>query len=288
MSSPRPHAVFLDTSIQVARKIRERPMRECITAWIRGYALNVSSGVVLQEFKNRVLRDVAYILEKLRKTHSYMATLHYITNVLPQAQQRKMRVCLPILQGLLPGATDAELTERARLYCRTLLVYGETEFAREVDTLLSGVDCYWAKTPIREKRPYTSYDLGRRACDKTKGLCRVGDALKAREGRCRALLAFLDALPANRATQELERAREVLRRVIADDFQNAQQENLCSTVGDLLIALESDGIPEMYTMNYRESQAFCDFLNQNVAVRPNDPATPEIRYDVSAKPWPLP
>jgi len=288
MPPSRPHAVFLDTSIQVARKIRETPMRQRISAWIRGYALNVSSGVVLQEFKNRVLRDAAYVLTKLRQTGSYAATLDFITNVLPRAQQRKMRICLPMLHRLLPGATDAELTERARLYFRTLLVYGEAEFAREIDSLLNSVDCYWAKTPIREKRPYTSYDFGSKYCDKTNGLCRIGEALKAKEAGCRALLAFLDALPGNRFTPELQRARDALRRIIAADFLGVQAENLCSTAGDLLIALESDGIPEMYTMNYRESQAFCDFFNQSVAVRPNDPSAEEVRYDAATKPWPMP
>ena len=80
----------------------------------------------------------------------------------------------------------------------------------------------------------------------------------------------------------------MLRRAIADDFRNFANENPCTTVGDLLIALDSDGVPNMHTMNYRESQAYCDLLGQNLARRPNDPAQPDLEYLATEKPWPNP
>jgi hypothetical protein len=112
--------------------------------------------------------------------------------------------------------------------------------------------------------------------------------LKAREVQCRRLSAFLDALPSERLTDELRRSRDLLRRAIANDFRDFARENPCTTAGDLLIALESDGVPNMYTINYRESQAYCDLLEQNLAVRPNDSAAADIEHLASAKPWPLP
>jgi hypothetical protein len=163
-------AAFVDTSIEIARRVRERAMKNKIRAWLENYPLKISSVVVLQEFKNRVLRDVAYLLAKLHKTGSYLTTLDYITNVLPAQQHRKMRICVPVLHGLLPGASDGELTERALLYCRTLLLHGEAQFVRQVDTLLRRIDCYWAKIPVAEKKRYVSYDFGGKRCDASKGL----------------------------------------------------------------------------------------------------------------------
>ena len=284
--SSRHTAVFLDTSIQIARRLREAAMCDRIKSRLQRYSLRVSSSIVLQEFKNRVLRDVAYLLSKLRQTNSYMATLNYVTNVLPKGQQRKMRVCVPLLHKILPLASDAELTERGMLYLRTLLVYGQSQFTRELDALVADTDCHWSKVPIVEKRKYASYDFGSKRCDASKGLCRVGETLKLKEARCKALLAFLDGLPANRLTEELTRGREALRRVIGNNFENIHGENLCLSVGDLLIALDSENVSAIYTMNYRESQAFCDFLNQTLVVRPNNPEADDVEFDPAKRPWP--
>ncbi len=261
-------------------------MKASIAAGLNRYSLRVSGSIPLVEFKNRVLRDVAYILGKLNKTRSYQATFAHIANVLPPRMQRKQRMCVMVLQNVLLGATDAELTERAILYCRTLLAYGSAEFERELDTLVPGVECYWAKVPVREKRRYAVYDFVGKRCSRTKGLCRIGEALKARERQCRELLEFLEGLPSDRMTPELDRSREFLRTIIDRDFRDVEAEDPCLKVGDLLIALESANVQDFYTMNYRESQAFCDFFGQTVAVRPNDPAQQDREYGPADRPWP--
>jgi hypothetical protein len=141
---------------------------------------------------------------------------------------------------------------------------------------------------VTERKRYVNYDLGGKNCQAAKGLCRIGESLRAKEARCRELSAFLDSLPPERLSNELRTAREVLRRAISSDFQDFARENPCTTVGDLLVALDSDDIPNMYTMNYRESQAYCDFLEQNLSRRPNNPAEPDVEHLASEKPWPLP
>ena len=50
----------------------------------------------------------------------------------------------------------------------------------------------------------------------------------------------------------------------------------CLTVGDLMIALESVGIPTFYTLNGAESLFFCLALRQVLVVRPIDPAKEDI------------
>jgi hypothetical protein len=65
-------------------------------------------------------------------------------------------------------------------------------------------------------------------------------------------------------------------------------ENPCRTVGDLLLAIESAQVRNLYTMNYTESQAYCDFLGQDLAVRPNNPEHEERQYFQNEKPWPAP
>ena len=281
--------VFVDTSIQVARLLREPEMKARIKTWLSQYKLKISSTVALQEFKRRVLRDLFYLLTKLNQTKSYRKALNYITSVLPSFYARKRQICLLALHNIMPGASDEELTERARLYLRTLLVTGEKRFRSDFDSILEGINCYWAKTPVREIRRYATYDFGDTKCSKSRGLCQVGTSLGAKLATCRRLHRFLENLPAKRQTAELAKAQGFLRKVVnAANLENIQEEEPCLAVGDLLIALESEGIPDFYTMNFKESQAFCDFLDQALAVRPNNPVRDEQIFTTSSKPWPDP
>lgn len=281
--------VFIDSSIQVSRTIREAAMKARIAAWLSRYRLKVTGTVAIQEFKNRVLRDLAYLLTKLNQTDSYQRSLEYVTNVLPKQHQRKQRICLTVLHNILPGRSDQELTERARLYIRTLLVHGENELRRQMDSVVPGIDCYWAKVPVREKKRYVTYDLGERQCSKTKNLCQVGSALQSKRAVCENLLRFLQSLPPERMTSELQSAHDLLNRIVnGTALQNIHQEEPCLKAGDLLLALESEGVPDFYTMNYRESQAYCDFLQQSLTIRPNNPSNNEHTHLQSSKPWPNP
>jgi hypothetical protein len=282
--------VFIDSSIHVARTIREQPMRAKIDFWLAGYRLKATSSVALQEFKRRVLKDLAYLLVKLDQTGSYQRTLDYVTSVLPSLQQRKKAICLPILHQLIqPPASDEELTERTRLYLRSLVVNGENDFAQSFDSVLNSIDCYWAKYPIREKKRYKEYDFGGNKCSKTKNLCRVKTSLEGMTTKLKSLLDFLNGLPTNRRTNELESARTFLDGILNQDgIKNVHDDDPCLKFGDLLIALESKDIPVFYTMNYRESQAYCDVQGQELAIRPNDPVKNEDVHSQGSKPWPNP
>lgn len=264
-------------------------MRSRIEAWLARYRLRVTGTIAVQEFRNRVLRDTYYLLTKLNQFGSYQQTLDYIFNVLPRQLDRKRRICVMILHNLLPGASDEELTERARLYCRALLVYGENRFLQGVDSLGPGVGCYWAQIPVKEKRRYRRYEFADNRCSRAEGRCRIGGALRDREELRRRILDFVEGLPPERMTTELERARAFLRRIGNDRaLDRVSEEEPCLKVGDLLLALESVQVPEVYTMNYGESQAYCDVLGQNLTVRPNNPEKNEVQHLQAAKPWPTP
>ena len=60
----------------------------------------------------------------------------------------------------------------------------------------------------------------------------------------------------------------------------------CLTVGDLVIALESNGIRTFYTLNSKESQHLCRALDQDLVIRPNDSAKAEITHLHTDSLWP--
>ncbi|MEX0830177.1 MAG: hypothetical protein WD032_08015 [Nitrospirales bacterium] len=172
---------------------------------------------------------------------------------------------------------------------RSLIVNGEKNFIEGYDSIVKDIDCYWAKYPIREKKRYKEYDFGEIKCSKTKSLCQVKSALAGKIAECQNILVFLKGLPATRITKELESARDFLDRILNQNgIENVHSEEPCLRFGDLLIALESKDFPEFYTMNYRESQAYCDLQGQELAIRPNDPGKDEEVYFQGSKPWPNP
>ena len=279
--------VFIDSSIQIAKTVREPPMKRRIAEWLLRHGPAITGLAALQEFKRRVLRDVAYLLSKLAKTESYQATLDHVTSVLTPHQVRKQRICIPLLHQILIGRSDEELTERARLYLRALLVTGEEQFKREWRLIDGGLDCYWAKFPIRERKRYLNYDFGDTCCSKSHGRCEIGADLHDRLETCKKLFEYLRGLPPERLSPELESARNILGRIVgAKNPEDIQNEDLCLTAGDMLLAIDSEHTREFFTMNYRESQAYCDFFDQNLTIRPNNPAHDERSYLTSEKPWP--
>jgi hypothetical protein len=57
-------------------------------------------------------------------------------------------------------------------------------------------------------------------------------------------------------------------------------------VGDLLIALESVGVPTFHTLNSTESQHLSRALGQTLIVCPIDPLKPEVVCDKDDAEWP--
>lgn len=278
--------IFLDTSVQIARLLRPQ-LRQPIENCVSNYRRKASGTVALQEFKRRVLKEAAYLLTKLNQTNSYSVTLEHVTSVLPRMQERKRTICLLLLHKILHDRSDEELTERATLYLRTLLVHGEKMFLRFLDEIVPPENCYLARLPVKEKKRYLSYTIETR-CSKTRGKCRVGDFLHQKKEICRKLFEFLNQLPQQRLTGELQNARELLEKIARNTLGAAESEEPCLKYGDLLLCLESEDWPAFYTMNYKESQAFADFLGQDLVIRPNNPANQEEIHCSSARPWPAP
>ncbi len=95
----------------------------------------------------------------------------------------------------------------------------------------------------------------------------------------------LQSLPADRTSQEIKSAIPFLNSVLRNPAA-ARAENPCTTAGDLLIALESAGLTEMYTMNCRESQHLCRALGQTMVYLPPDSQKEEMVCDRTAAEWP--
>ena len=237
-------AIFLDTSIQIARFFREKRMKNRIEERLSNYDMVVSSSIVLQEFKRRVLGEAYYLLNQLNDKGSYQAVKRHISHVLPKEQKRKQQICLQMLETVfeISEANDAELTERAIRYLRDLLKFGLAAFRQSVGHLIKGTDCYLSRQSVVEIKPYERYEIGEKRCSKVKNLCPILGFLSENSELCKDLLDFLKIVPENQQTGEIKKSVAFLNEYLQGKI-DVREKDPCLTVGDLLIALESNYIP---------------------------------------------
>jgi predicted nucleic acid-binding protein len=91
-------AIFLDTSIQIARFIHSPEAKRRIDERIREFDLKVTSSVVRQEFKRRLLRESKYVLEQLSRRNSYAEVYHHIVQLPDLWHKRKKNICLRMFE----------------------------------------------------------------------------------------------------------------------------------------------------------------------------------------------
>jgi hypothetical protein len=263
-------AVFLDTTIQIARFVRGKRLKDRIEAFLCTFQLRVTSLVVRQEFKRRLLNEAVYLLLQLRKRGSFEELRRHVQNVLPPQQQRKTKICLDVLATIDEHDSGDDRTARAELFLEELVETGLAEFDELVDHVVEQSNCACARSDIRRKKGGTNYDIGTQKCSQVKDKCGLSAFLADKASTLRSIMRQLSDTPEGDKSEEIKTAEAFGATALATP-NAALNHDPCLTVGDLLIALESEGIPTFYTMNYKESQHYCAALGQALAIRKNDP-----------------
>jgi hypothetical protein len=277
--------LFLDTSIQIARFVHSPKTKKAVEQRLKQQPKAITSLVVRQEFRRRLLKEAEYLLRLLHQYKSFDEVHHHVIRLFGPWHQRKRNICLETV-AQVHGATDAERTERLRLYLRSLLVAGLSRFDQKVDEIRKDSGCACGLREIVEKVPLRKYDLGTDRCSKTKpGSCGVIAFFQNRKEVWEAILAKLKTLPDPKKSTELKNAEKFLERLTKRPDQ-VNKEDPCLTVGDVFIALESAGISHFLTLNGIESQHLCRALGQSLIVRPVDPTKPDVICASGDPQWP--
>jgi hypothetical protein len=163
-----------------------------------------------------------------------------------------------------------------------LLRDGLYEFEQSVGHVVTRATCGCASEELKLKKK--QYDFGSESCLKA-GSCGIIEFLIANQDVLQAVLDKLEATPSERLTGELSNAVAFIRAFL-DDPNGIRGRDPCKTVGDLLIALESAGIPTFYTMNGKESQHLCRVVNQSMVVCPANPMKDDVQCDAGNADWP--
>lgn len=284
---PSAQELFLETSIQIARHVHGPRTKQAINQRLARHSRHVTSLVVRQEFKRRLLKEAEYLLRLLHRYHSFDEVQQHVIQLFGSwpSRVRKRNICLQTL-AQVHGGSDAERAERLGLYLRSLLVQGLRRFDQMVDEVRADSNCTCARSEIIEKEPLRRYEFGKDKCSQTlPGSCGIQPFLAHRQEWVRIILAHLRSLPSDKKSNEIKTAEQFLEKLVARPNQ-VQQDNPCLTVGDLIIALESVGSSHFLTLNGVESQHYCRVLEQTLIVHPVDPTKPEIVCPVEASQWP--
>lgn len=273
---------FLDTSIHIARIIHSPETKRQIEGRLRTCELTTTGLIARQEFKRRLLKDARYLLDLFLKYKSFARVHRHVVDVLPPHHRRKQQISLEILATLMEEDSDEELAERAVLLLRGLLRDGLYEFDESVGHVISKSQCGCAGQEIRQRGK--RYEFGEERCSKI-GKCGVLAFLESVRPEIQRILALLESLPEEDVTIELDRAIN-FGKAFLDSPERMREHDPCKTVGDLLIALESSGIPVFYTMNGKESQHLCRALDQSLVVRPSNPSKSDIECPSHDAAWP--
>ncbi|MGH9937565.1 MAG: hypothetical protein ACREAM_15055, partial [Blastocatellia bacterium] len=176
-------------------------------------------------------------------------------------------------------------TERAKRYLRTLLRVGLTDFDSSVDAVIWDSNCACAHFPVEEKIPYKRYEFGPDKCIATGGSCGIAEFLRLRQQEMSRVLAHLKRIPDAGKSAELRKAETFIEKIL-ENVDKVEEMEPCLTVGDLIIAMESAGVPAFYTLNSVESQHLCRALKQTLVVRPKNPAHEDVVCRNTNGAWP--
>jgi hypothetical protein len=168
------------------------------------------------------------------------------------------------------------------LLLRGLLRDGLYEFEQSVDHVVQKSGCGCALQGVLQSRK--RYDFGAEKCSRVSN-CEIVQFLDSHRSNLNDILEHLVNLPAEALTNELVNARDFIQEFL-DKPDEIRQRDPCLSVGDLLIAIESAGIPTFYTMNGKESQHICRPMQQNLIVRPANPSGVDIECDSAKSDWP--
>lgn len=286
---PSGTALFLDTTIQIASFVHSPEQKERIAQRLGQYDITVTGLVVRQEFRRRLLKEARYLLSQLEERGSMTKVRRHVIDHL-HYQQRKRNICLELLQTVDEEDGEADKTKRLRLFLRNLLKHGLREFDDSVDCLRTASGCACGQQQVREIVKYRKYDFGIDKCSKSKGDCGIRKFLEEHRNDLEKVQEMLKSLPLNGPSQpqgkpkELQKAEKFIKAFLTGSSK-VEARNPCLGVGDLMIAMESVGIPSFYTMNGKESQHLCRALGQDLIVRKQDPTIEDVICAASATTW---
>lgn len=260
--------IYLDTSIEIAKLVHPRAIREEIKGHLSSYDHVVTGKYVQAEFLNNIVKEAIFLLKNSRQVKNYNQLQISIRKLRSHpGWNRKYNLCFDLLTSIVDkNGGDNYMLEMITAELERFIIRSKKIFERTHSRIQEDVGCL--RSELEVKRTYKNnqheYSMDTIKCHDKK--CNIFDFLKKNETHLAELLTFLTQLETK--TKEIDLAIDFIKLYFKNDSA-LYQKNRCAKVGDLLIALSSKEVSNFYSMNYKESRHFAKHLMQNFIFRPH-------------------
>jgi hypothetical protein len=271
--------VFVETSVFIASHCHSPEQAKKIEDYFgTGSGLSkVSSLVVRQELKRRMLGDLDYLYRTLVRHNSYQKTYHHLVQLAGHPHHgNRARIGLGFL-GRLPEESNDDKFDRLKARLRRYIISILPTFDGWLDRLETGSGCSCGQFNPREttKNGKTTFEIGNIRCSEEL-LCPVGDFVSRSKHHCDQIATGLRHGSALNERAQIQDMLRFLAETNNPDFQAAEHDP-CYTVGDLLITLESLAAKcaVVYTMNRKDFIPLCTSVGLTARILFHDPDKPD-------------
>jgi hypothetical protein len=271
--------IFVETSVFIASHTQSPKQAKKVEACLgegTGHT-KVSSLVVRQEIKRRLLGDAAYLHSLLVKYNNYEETNYHLIRLSGNPYHgNRARICQGLLLSVQTG-TDSDKVDRLKARLRRFILTTLATFDSWLDQLERSSGCVCSQIDPREvhKNNKMSFDLGAAKCDQVQS-CPIGDFLTQSAESCKLISDHLSTELETNPRQQLADILTFLAKTNSSGF-SATQENPCYTVADLLLTLEAiaSKCDSIYSMNYKDFRVLCKAVDLTFRHLSHDPEVPD-------------
>jgi hypothetical protein len=265
--------LFLDTTIQVDRVLKEQPPEQlaALNALLAEFDFFVSCSYSRLEFKRVVIQNLALVLNYLCEEQSFFGALRRARAV-GAIRPRRASTLTSILEwvGLhvqtqievsLGEGIDRKLALKAESYIRNAVLFLWKRFDKSVHSIRDGTECKRA-TEAPRKKSSGSFDVAiHESKCKTKE-CNNANFFQSNLPILKALRDELQQLSneagKSKLNAELEAALKTIKAAMTN-LDSLYDYKTCLSIGDVWLHLESAkaGVRDFATTNYKESEVLC-------------------------------
>lgn len=259
--------LYLDTSIQIERKICPPPKKEELNEILALAGNLFSSTYVKMEYRRSLVRDFVYIFNRLNDSENLGEVLYKI-NQLPPFQQRRINrmigglaECFLDQNESISASKGEEFLEKAYHYFKPLIEFSMEEFDDSVDSVENQTDCYIAKGVPTLKGKIFDNKISH--CRPGEINCKIVEFFKVNINHFKKILDMLSKQ--QNLDSELEKMKNILEKAIKHPVNMADYRN-CWKCGDSIIAVESKEDYIIFTKNEKHFYPICKAINKRIAV----------------------
>jgi len=235
-----PETIFLETTIQIDKTFQTAARRLRIAENLQGKTI-ITSTYVLGEYKTTFLKACVVFYNLLFDADTVAEALQRLSRALPR--DRDYRRCVMLFAFLL----EESGTEKDRLLIRLQrLLEGELarKFYQGVDLVINPTDCFLSR--ISAKKEGNRYLLINDSCRKNLSQC---DICKFWETNRKSLQKVVEGLK-TQGDKDLQEKAQVGGETL-ENLSEALGRRNCSTLADIIIALEAPVEAKIYTTNVK-------------------------------------